>query len=68
MIDSGIPGLNSNAIQYVYKNLMIDMNDDDSSNAFKKFVFTIRSFILLLIYSFIFKITLKKKKFFFLLE
>jgi hypothetical protein len=36
MIDSGIPGLNSNAIQYVYKNLMIDMSDDDSSNTFKK--------------------------------
>jgi hypothetical protein len=36
MVDSGIPGLNDNAIQYVYKNLMIDMNEDDSSNAFKK--------------------------------
>ena len=36
MTSSGIPGLNRSAIQYVYKNLMIDMNDDDSSNAFKK--------------------------------
>lgn len=39
MIDSGIPGLNKSAIQFVYKNLMIDMNDDDSSNAFKKLVY-----------------------------
>ena len=37
MINSGIPGLNHNAITYVYKNLMIDINDDDASNAFKKY-------------------------------
>ena len=36
MSSSGIPGLNRNAIQYVYKNLMIDLNEDASSNAFKK--------------------------------
>jgi phosphatidylinositol-4-phosphate 3-kinase len=38
MTSSGIPGLNHNAIQYVYKNLMIDMNEDDSSNSFKKLI------------------------------
>lgn len=36
MINNNIPGLNQNAIQFVYKNLMIDMSEDDSSNAFKK--------------------------------
>ena len=36
MINSGIPGLNHQGIIYVYKNLMIDMNEDDASNAFKK--------------------------------
>ena len=38
MTSSGIPGLNQNAIQYVYKNLMIDLNEDDSSNLFKKLI------------------------------
>ena len=37
MINSGIPGLTTTAIQYVYKNLMMEMNEDDSSNAFKKY-------------------------------
>ncbi len=36
MINSGIPGLNQNAISYVYKNLMIEMSEDDASNQFKK--------------------------------
>ena len=36
MANSGIPGLNQNAIQFVYKNLMIDMDEDNSSNALKK--------------------------------
>lgn len=38
MISSGIPGLNKNAIQFVYKNLMIDMDEDHASNAFKKLI------------------------------
>lgn len=36
MINNNIPGLNQNAIQFVYKNLMMDLSEDDSSNAFKK--------------------------------
>ena len=36
MVSSNIPGLNRSAIQFVYKNLMIDMNEDDSSNALTK--------------------------------
>ncbi len=36
MSSSGIPGLDKNAIQYVYRNLMIDMNEDASSYAFKE--------------------------------
>jgi phosphatidylinositol-4-phosphate 3-kinase len=38
MTNSGIPGLNKNAIQFVYKNLMIDLNEDESSNIFKKLI------------------------------
>ena len=38
MISSGIPGLNKNAIQFVHKNLMIDMDEDHASNAFKKLI------------------------------
>ena len=38
MINSGIPGLNHSAIIFVYKNLMIDLNEDDASNAFKKYI------------------------------
>lgn len=40
MINNNIPGLNQNAIQFVYRNLMIDMSEDDSSNAFRKYVFS----------------------------
>jgi hypothetical protein len=36
MINYNIPGLNQNAIQFVYRNLMIDLSEDDASNAFKK--------------------------------
>ncbi|RNA20111.1 phosphatidylinositol 4-phosphate 3-kinase C2 domain-containing subunit alpha-like [Brachionus plicatilis] len=38
MIDSGIPGLSRNAIQYVYRNLMIDLDEDESSNLLKKII------------------------------
>lgn len=38
MISSGIPGLNKNAIQYIYRNLMIDLNEDESSNLLKKII------------------------------
>ena len=38
MINSGIPGLNQHAIQFVHKNLMIDMSEDTSSSTFKKLV------------------------------
>jgi phosphatidylinositol-4-phosphate 3-kinase len=38
MINSNIPGLNRNAIQFVYKNLMIEMNDDEASNSLKKYL------------------------------
>lgn len=36
MIDSYIPGLNKSAIQFVYKNLMIGLNDDEAAQAFTK--------------------------------
>ena len=38
MVDSDIPGLNRSAIQYVYKNLMIDLDEDESSNLLKKLI------------------------------
>lgn len=38
MIDSYIPGLNKTAINYVYKNLMIDLSDDAAREQFTKFV------------------------------
>lgn len=44
MINNNIPGLNQNAIQFVYRNLMIDLSEDDSSNAFRKYVLS--NFIL----------------------
>lgn len=36
MSDSGIPGLNKNAIQYVYRNLMMNQSDDEVAQAFTK--------------------------------
>ncbi len=38
MTNSGIPGLNKHAIQFVYKNLMLDLDEDHASNAFKKLI------------------------------
>lgn len=38
MTNSGIPGLNNNAISFVHKNLMLDLDEDRSSNAFKKLI------------------------------
>ena len=36
MSDSGIPGLNKNAIKFVYRNLMMDQSDDEAAQAFTK--------------------------------
>jgi hypothetical protein len=37
MIDSYIPGLNKAAIQFVYKNLMMESSDDEAREQFTKF-------------------------------
>ena len=36
MLDSYIPGLNKAAIQFVYKNLMMELSDDEAREQFTK--------------------------------
>jgi hypothetical protein len=37
MIDSYVPGLKSGAIQYVYKTLMIELDEDEARKGFTKY-------------------------------
>ena len=39
MIDSYIPGLNKTAINYVYRNLMIDLGDDEAREQFTRLIY-----------------------------
>jgi hypothetical protein len=44
MSDSCIPGLNKDAIRFVYNNLMIDQSDDDAAKALTKLTIVLSIF------------------------